>query len=68
MWFRFFIELNGWEVLPIDLEIIEEAYSLPGQFHADPADRIIVATARQKKLIVVTGDKKIIEYPHVDVL
>jgi len=34
------------EPIPIDLAIVEEAYSLPEPFHNDPADRIIVATAR----------------------
>lgn len=67
-WFRHFIGFNGWSILPIDLAIMEEAYSLPGTFHADPADRIIVATARRHALVVVTADKKILDYPHVDVL
>jgi PIN domain nuclease of toxin-antitoxin system len=34
-WFRYFVELNGWQEIPVDLEIIEEAYSLPEPFHAD---------------------------------
>lgn len=60
--------MNGWEIMPIDLDIIEEAFSLPGEFHADPADRIIVATARRHALVTVTADKKILDYPHVNVL
>ena len=64
-WFRYYIEFNGWSVIPIDLEVVEEAYSLPDEFHADPADRIITATARLNALTVVTGDSKILEYPHV---
>lgn len=64
-WFRDAIEKNGWVVLPIDLENIEEAYSLPGEFHSDPADRVLVATARLDKLTLVTGDQKILDYPHV---
>jgi PIN domain nuclease of toxin-antitoxin system len=67
-WFRHFVEMNGWEIMPIDLDIIEEAFSLPGEFHADPADRIIVATARRHALVTVTADKKILDYPHVNVL
>lgn len=65
-WFRYFTELNGWEEIPIDLTIAEEAYSLPDVFHSDPADRIIVATARIHSLMIVTGDRKILEYPHVE--
>lgn len=64
-WFRDAIDKNGWSVLPIDLENIEEAYSLPGDFHPDPADRIMVAAARLNKLVLVTGDEKILDYPHV---
>ena len=50
------------------LAVIEEAYSLPEEFHPDPADRIIVATARLKDAAVVTSDEKICEYPHVATL
>ena len=67
-WFRDAIEKNGWVVLPIDLEKIEEAYSLPGEFHSDPADRVLVATARLDKLTLVTGDQKILDYPHVQAM
>lgn len=67
-WFRDAIEKNSWAVLPIDLENIEEAYSLPGEFHPDPADRILVAAARLNKLKLVTGDQKILDYPHVQAI
>ena len=39
LWFRHYVELNGWTVLPIELESVEEAYALPAPFHRDPADR-----------------------------
>ena len=64
-WFRHFVGLNGWLAAPVDLEIMEEAYSLPEQFHQDPADRIIVATARKYSCRLVTADRKLLEYPHV---
>ena len=67
-WFRHFTELNSWLEVPIDLSIIEEAYSLPEPFHADPADRILVATARRHGFQLVTGDRKILLYPHVQTL
>lgn len=66
-WYRHAIEINGWNVLPVDLEIIEEAYSLPGDFHPDPADRILVASARLHQFTLITGDQKILDYPHVKV-
>jgi len=67
-WFREMLEVNGWECLPVSLEVLEEAYSLPEPFHADPSDRIIVATARLKGLTILTGDQKILAYPHVKTL
>lgn len=65
-WFRYYSDLNGWRVENISLEIMEEAYSLPDRFHADPADRIIAATARLNRCTVLTADQKILAYPHVD--
>jgi len=55
---------------PIDLthEIAWEAYNLPGRFHNDPADRLLVATARVRNLTLVTGDDLILRYPHVKTL
>jgi PIN domain nuclease of toxin-antitoxin system len=35
---------------------------LPGDFHADPGDRMIVATARELMASLVTSDEKIINY------
>lgn len=64
-WFRHFTKLNGWSNLSPDLSIIEEAYSIPAPFHADPVDRIMVATARLNQCTLLTADKKILNYPHV---
>jgi PIN domain nuclease of toxin-antitoxin system len=65
-WFRYYTDLNGWKVETISLEIMEEAYSLPDNFHADPADRIITATARLNHCTILTADRKILDYPHVN--
>jgi PIN domain nuclease of toxin-antitoxin system len=67
-WFNYFVELNRWQCMDITLDIIQEAYSLPGDIHRDPADRIIVATARLHQLTIITGDRRIIGYPHVRTL
>ncbi len=66
IWFRFVIKENQWRVIPVSLAIIEEAWSLPEEFHPDPADRVIVATARLMNMSIVTGDRKILDYPHVE--
>jgi len=59
--------IDGAGITVIDMlpEITIDSCNLPGQFHPDPADRIIVATARLKNLTLMTRDKKILEYPHV---
>jgi PIN domain nuclease of toxin-antitoxin system len=67
-WFRHYVNLNEWRVESIDLDIMEEAYSLPETFHADPADRIITATTRLKKYTLLTADRKILSYPHVNAI
>lgn len=54
-------------VLPISPEIAIEAYRLP-DFHNDPADRIIAATARFHGLILVTSDRKMLDHPSVPTL
>lgn len=44
---------------------------LPGVFHADPADRLLVATARSANAVLVTRDRKLLDYTaegHVRVL
>lgn len=65
-WFREAVSSNGWRVLPADWEVMEEAYSLPGTFHPDPADRMITATARVHRLTILTTDRKLFKYPHVN--
>ncbi|HQR42115.1 MAG TPA: type II toxin-antitoxin system VapC family toxin, partial [Gemmatales bacterium] len=51
--------------IPLTSDIAVESTQLPGDFHKDPADRFIVATARLLKCPLVTMDQKIREYPHV---
>ncbi|MBI2339311.1 MAG: type II toxin-antitoxin system VapC family toxin [Deltaproteobacteria bacterium] len=41
---------------------------LPGVFHKDPSDRMIIALARRHGIPLVTTDKKILEYPHVETI
>ena len=64
-WFRRYVEANDWAIEPIDLAIAEEAYCLPDQFHSDPVDRLLVATARLRGMTILTADKRILAYPHV---
>lgn len=41
---------------------------LPDNFHKDPADRILVAIARRYNIPLVTCDRKILSYPHVQTI
>lgn len=54
--------------IPLDHRIAIEAYRLPGRFHKDPADRILVATARLDDLTLVTADERILSYRSVRTL
>lgn len=40
------------------------ATRLPEPFHPDPADRFLVAQARELNIPLVTADPKIRAYPH----
>ena len=46
-------------VLPLDTSVILALDKLPERFHGDPADRIIVATAKAHGLELMTHDKAI---------
>lgn len=70
-WVQDSLNQPGVNLSPILPEIAIESSFLPGNFHGDPADRIIVATARINNLMLLTRDKKIISYGdqgHVDCL
>lgn len=61
-WLERALQLPNLKVLPIELPIILDAHRLPGHFHSDPADRLIVATARHHRLTLITDDRKILDY------
>ena len=58
-------QIDGVRFVPVDNEIGIRSTTLPGEFHKDPADRMIVATARKLAAPLVTADKKMINYEHV---
>lgn len=55
----------GFRLLDLTPRIAVESTRLPGTFHRDPADQMIVATARIYDRPLVTADEKILGYPHV---
>lgn len=52
----------GLTIVPLAPEIAVASTRLPGEIHRDPADRIIVATARTLGARLVTADRALLEY------
>jgi PIN domain nuclease of toxin-antitoxin system len=61
-WFARFTAGPGIKEAKFTPDIAIAASWLPGEVHGDPADRLIVATARHLGLPIVTRDRKIIAY------
>jgi PIN domain nuclease of toxin-antitoxin system len=67
-WLQIALQPTFVQVIPIDAEIAQLSNEVPSPFHEDPADRIIVATARRGGFTLVTSDHKIIDCSHVKTL
>ena len=67
-WISLALAYPGMELLPLSPRIAVDSTQLPGTFHSDPADQIIVATARVLGCSLMTADHKIRAYPHVTVI
>ncbi len=61
-WLKTAFAMPGIQLAPLSIEISVASTQLPGDFHADPADRMIVATARHLGATLVTEDKLILGY------
>lgn len=64
-WFDQALSYPGIRLLELTPEIAIKSTQLPGKFHRDPADQIIVTTAMVSNCPLVTSDDKILKYPHV---
>lgn len=64
-WLATVAEIEAVRFFPVDVEIAAKSVELPGEFHKDPADRMIVTTARKLAVPLLTKDDKILNYPHV---
>jgi PIN domain nuclease of toxin-antitoxin system len=67
-WFDLALTYPGIRLLELTPAIALESTRLPAGFHRDPADQIIVATARLHGCPLLTVDARILAYPHVQVL
>ena len=64
-WVERALGLAGLTLKGLSPEIAVASTRLPGDFHGDPADQLIVATARMIGGVVVTADRAIRRYRHV---
>ena len=64
-WLQTALDFNNIQILQLEIDIIADSISLPGKFHKDPADQLIVATARVLDIELMTVDEKIVNYPYV---
>ncbi|MCL5041898.1 MAG: type II toxin-antitoxin system VapC family toxin [Gammaproteobacteria bacterium] len=67
-WLDTLEEIEGVRIVPVDKATLVESTRLPGDFHKDPADRMIVALARHFNATLITADEKINDYRHVKTL
>ena len=64
-WLGIALAYPGVRLVQLTPAISVESTRLPQPFHKDPADQIIVATARVHDCPLVTADEKILKYSHV---
>ncbi len=64
-WVDIALALPGIQLASLEPAIAVRSTRLPGEFHPDPADRIIVATALENAVPILTPDERIRSYPHV---
>lgn len=70
-WLQMAFTAGSLQLTPLDANIALASTRLPGVIHSDPADRMLVATARTHGLTLVTHDKLLLKYGkhgHVNVL
>ena len=61
-WVEKALALPGLQLLPFSTQIAVESVNLPESMHKDPADRILVASARVENLTLVTADKALLKF------
>lgn len=61
-WLEFHLSRPGFTVHPLSIAVTVGSTSLPADPHGNPADRIIIATARHLDAVLVTADRRILSY------
>lgn len=63
-WIREALEMRRLRLVPLSPVVAYRSTVLPPPIHDDPADQIIIATAREENATVLTSDERIRSYPH----
>ena len=61
-WFQRFMAYPGVRLTPLSPDIAIESSYLPQPLHSDPADRLLIATARALQIPIITRDSHILSY------
>jgi len=61
-WIAQALEHSQVELIPLTPGVAVLSCNLPGSFHGDPGDRIIVASSLKEKIPLMTEDKQILNY------
>ena len=61
-WIGQALSLPGLSLEPLSVPAALDSSALPGEFHGDPADRMLVATARHLQASLATADTAILAY------
>ncbi len=64
-WLDAALAVEGLQLADLTRPIAIDSCRLPQPFHGDPADQIIVATARAMSATLITRDARLRDYPHV---
>ena len=62
VWFEALASLDGFREAELSAAVLVASWGLPGAAPKDPADRILIATARELGLTLVTRDRAILGY------
>ena len=68
IWIDLALQRPKVKLLPLTPEIAVLSTRLPGQFHGDPADRLIAASSLVHKAPLVSKDEKIQQWAYMNVI
>ncbi len=64
-WLEQAMQMPKLRLAPLTPRVAYRSTALPDGFRSDPADQIIVATAREEGAVIITKDERMRKYRHV---